>query len=394
MDPTRNGHESIRLLRFEAAQLRSPTILRVTFYEGRPSMDFIREKVAEICRKNPWLQGRLTKDDGKLVLRYPKSSGGIDRYLRVIDVPSMRFDMGFPEFANALKDLSPKRGYLCVNKDEDLFRVIVVNISENSFALVLAMSHVYSDAHTFYQLHTMLSSTAPVRSLIVERVYSTSADINAVIPGGLDTLLWMMSPGFLLNVAGPMLLRRKPKLHLFTINQPVIDKRKKEYEANHKPKYISSNDVVTSELFSRTGCDLMLMAVNFRGRLPKLTADHAGNYQSFIAQQREDFASPEFIRTASESYRRAVSGKLPGFLRSMRLKLGAITNSAGFYQDVVLPGCKVLSHRPVIVHESPLSPFEHIAYIFKVRNDQTAIITGSRDPSELSNLEIFQDRVV
>jgi hypothetical protein len=394
MDTTGNGHQAVKLLRFETVQLRSPTVPRVTFYEGRPPMDFIREKVAEMCRKNPWLQGRLTSEDGRVVLRYPKTPYGIDRYLRVIDVPSMSFEMGFPEFANALKALSPKRGNLCVDKEEDLFRVIVINISENRFALALAMSHVYSDGHTFYQVHKMLSSEEPVRALIVDRIYSSLADIDALIPGGHDTFRWMLSPGFVVNMGGKILGRRKPKLHLFTVNHRMIDERKKEYEANYKPKFISSNDVLTSEFFAKTDCDVMLMTVNFRGRLPHLTADHAGNYQSIIAYQREDFASPELIRTAFHNYRRAVSGTLPGFLRSTRLKIGAITNAAGFYQDVVLPGCKVLSHRPVIVDDTPLIPFQHIVFVFKARNDQMGVITGSRNSSALSSLEVLQDRIV
>ncbi|MBV9495010.1 MAG: hypothetical protein JOZ54_12245, partial [Acidobacteria bacterium] len=353
-----------------------------------------REKVAELCRQNPWLQGKLAKKDGKVWLRYPKVAEGIDRYLRVTEAPSLRFETGFAEFADALKDLTPKRGYQCIGKDEDLFRIVVVKISEERFALVMAMSHVFSDAHTFYQVHTMLSSDAPVRPLIVDRVYTSLANICALIPGGHDTLGWMMSPGFLANMAGPMLLRRKPKLHLFTVNQDAINERKKEYEATNKPKYISSNDVLTSDLFFRTGCDLILTSVNFRGRIADLTNDHAGNYQSVIAYQREDFASPELVRTGAVGLGRPMSGKLPGFFRSLKLKLGAITNSAGFYQDVQLPGCKLLAHRPVIIHDAPLSPFEHIVYIFKSRNDQMAVITGSRDPSALSKLDVLQNCVV
>ena len=277
MDTTGDGHEVLRLLRFEKVQLRSAPIVRVTFYEGRPPIDFIKEKVADLCRMNPWLQGKLTNDGGNLMLRYPKVAGSIDRYLRFIDVPSMSFDMGFPEFADALRAVCPKRGTFCVDKDEDLFRVIVVNISENRFALALAMSHVYSDAHTFYQVFKMLSSEEPVRPLIVERIYSSLADIHGVIRGGHDTFPWMMSPGFIVNVVGSMLRRRKPKLHLFTVNHRMIDERKKEYQAKHEPKFISSNDVLTSEYFANTGCDVMLLTVNFRERIPHLTADHAGN---------------------------------------------------------------------------------------------------------------------
>jgi hypothetical protein len=394
MDTTDNGFETVRLLKFETMQLRSPTVPRVTFYEGKAPLEYIRDKVAEICSRNPWLQGRLVSHEGKVVLRYPKRSISIDRFLHVVTIPAMSFEMGFPDFADALKHLAPKRGTLCLDRDEDLFRVIVVNISEDRFAVVVALSHVYADGNTFYQIHKMLSMAEPARPLIVERTYSSRDDMDAVIRGGDDSLPWMASPGFLVNVAGTLLRGRKPQLHLFTVNQKRIAERKKEYEATNTPKYLSSNDVLMADFFSSTDCDLVFMTVNFRDRIPHLTKDHAGNYQSVIAFQREDFAKPELIRSAAADYRRAVSGKLPGFLRSTRVKLGAITNAAGFYQDIVLPGCKVLSHRPVIVDHAPLLPFHHMVFVFKSRQDQLSVITCSKDASALPAFKILQDRVV
>lgn len=386
--------ETVKLLRFETIQLRSPTVPRITFYDGQPPMEFIRERVTEICEKNPWLQGKLLRSEGRVMLRYPKRAGDIDRYLRVISLPDLRFESSFEDYVKAFKDLSPKRGTMCVDKDEDLFRVIVVNISENRFAVVVAMSHVYSDGSTFYQINNMLSSTEPVRALIAERIYSSRADTDKVMRGGDDTLPWMGSPGFIANVVGTLLRRRPTTLNLFHINQKMVGDRKTAYEAHNKPKFISANDVIVSDFFSRTGCDLMFQTINFRERIPHLTRDHAGNYQSVIAYQRQDFETPELIRRGFTEYRRAVSGKLPGFFRSTRVKMGAVTNAAGFYKEVELPGCQTLSHRPVIVDYTPLLPFEQMVFVFKSRKDQLSVITCSKNPALLAGLEVLAQRVV
>nr|QEO74220.1 hypothetical protein [uncultured bacterium] len=384
-----DGFQTVRLLQFEGVQLRSPTVPRLTFYEGKPPLAYIKERVAEICNENPWLQGRLARQEGKLVLRYPKSAGDIDPFVGVVSIPELRFDMGFADLTKALKGLVVKRGSLCVDKDEDLFRVVVVNISEDRFALVVSISHAISDGHTFYQIFRMLSAAEPVRALIVERVYTAGADMEAAIRGGEEALTWLASPGFIVNVLGKLLRRRAPAFNLFTVNERRIEERKKEYEAGNKPKFITTNDIVASEFFSKTGCDLVFMTVNFRDRIPHLTSDHAGNYQRVIAYQKEDIARPELIRTAMKDYRRAITGKLPGFFRSMRLKIGAITNAAGFYKDVELPGCKLTFHQPVVDTEQ-FVPFDHVVMMFKSRHDQVSLITSCRETANLSHVEVLE----
>lgn len=393
MATTQDELVTLRLLKFEESQLKAPTISRVTFYSGKPPLDYIRGKVAEVCRENPWLEGRLLRQDGRLMLRYPKTSRGVDQVLRVASIPSLTQDMGFAELAGALEDLLIKRGFQCVDKDEVLFRVGVVEISPDRFALVESLSHVFADGHTFYEIHRMLSATEPARALIVDRVYSSRDDMEAAIRGGEDALPWLMSPGFIINVVSSLLRRRKSTVNLFTVDHGKIAERKKEYEAANTPKFISTNDIVTSDFFANTNCDLMFMAVNFRDRIPHLTRNHAGNYECVIAFQREDFERPELIHSSLGDYRRAISGKLPGFFKSTRVKLGAITNLASLYQDVELPGCELLFHRPV-VEAQPFLPFENMVYIFKSRKDQLSAITYSRDTSALANVEVFQEQVV
>jgi len=394
MDTTSDDLATVNLLRYETVQLRSPTLPRATFYEGSPPLEFIRSKAAEIFGKNPWLQGRLVRGKGRVVLQYPREAGPIDPYVRIVSIPSLRFDASFSDFAAALKDLIPKRGNLCLDKDEPLFQVIIVNISEKRFALVVATSHVFADGHTFYQIHRMLSADEPVRPLIVERVYSSRDDIDAAIRGGDDALPWMSSPRFLANVAGTLLRRRPLKLNLFKVDQEAIERIRQEYAAHNQPKFISSNDIIASEFFAKTDCDLMFMTVNFRDRIPHLTSDHAGNYQTLIAFQKEDFASPELIRAAFTGYRRALSGDLPGFFKSTRLKLGGFTNLSGFYKNVELPGCRLLSHRMVIVDSLPLLPFDYSAFVFKSNQNETSMMTATRKPAVLETMPILKERIV
>lgn len=393
MDTVQSDFETIRLLRFEAVQLRSPTITRVTFYEGRAPLEFIKGKLAEIFDANPWLQGRLSRSEKKLMLRYPRKPMDVDRFVRVVDIPELRFDMGFAELAHALRDLVVKRGSACVDKAEDLFRVAVANISDSQFAVMVSMSHVYADGHTFYEVYKMLSSTEPVRSLIADRVYTSRDDMDAVIRGGSDALPWLSSPGFIVNVVGSTLRRRAPTLNVFAVDRDKIGERKEEYGRKNEGRFITTNDILTSALFSATACDLIFMSVNFRDRVPTLTGNHAGNYETFIAFQREDFARPELIHAALKDYRRVISGKLPGFWRSTRVKVGAITNLASLYRDVELPGCRLLFHRPV-VEATLFSPLEAMVYVFRSRQDQMALITGCKETSALKNLDILGERIV
>lgn len=390
---TTGNFSTVRLLNLEAAQLKIGTVTAVTFYRGTPPMEYIEGKLKEIFDKNPWIQGRLENPEKKLVLRYPSVAREIGGFLGVVSIPALRFDMGFAELAEALKDLVIKQGSLCLNKEEDLFRVTVVKISEDQFALVVSMSHVYADGYTFYEVHKMLSSEEPARPLIAERVYSFRRDLDTTIRDGYDVLPWLSSPGFAANVIGAWLRGNTPTANLFTINQGVIEEAKKKYQASHKPKFISANDVITSEFFTRTACDLVFMVVNFRERIPHITMDHAGNYEALVGYQREDFASPELIRQSLSDFRRPLSGKLPGFFRSTRVKLGVITNWATFYRDIVLPGCELLFHRPVI-DPARFVPFEHTLTLFKSRQEQLSVITRCKEKSVLSSSNLLETRIV
>jgi len=393
MDTTVHDFETVQLLNFEKMQLRAPTITRVTFYEGEPPLEYIKDRLTEICDKNPWLRGRLASRAGKLLLRYPNGVRDIAGCMRVVQISGLRFDMGFAELTKILKDVVIRRGSLCLNKEEDLFRLVVVNIADGRFAVVLSMSHAYADGYTSYEIHKMFSRQEPVRALLVERVHSFRRDLDSVIRGGYDILPWLLSPGVALNVVGSMLRGRTPTQNVFVVDERKIEQHKQEYRAKNGAKFISANDVITSAFFARTACDVIFVVVNFRDRIPHITKNHAGNYEALVGYQREDFASPELIRRSLVDNRRPLSGRLPGFFRATRAKLGIITNLASTYEDAELPGCRLLFHRPVI-DSSALVPFEDAVYIFKSSKGQLCLSTCCKETSFLADVEILKDRIV
>lgn len=133
------------------------------------------------------------------------------------------------------------------------------------------------------------------------------------------------------------------------------------------------------------------MAVNFRGRVPEITADLAGNYTSLLHFfPAEDFSSPELIRRAvgdARCLRRAVTPQrpLPGLLRSAALSpprmLCLLSSWATFYgQDLALPGCAFLRHTPLV--DTSLLPFANMVVFFRPRAGELELFAMSRSLKE------------
>jgi hypothetical protein len=64
------------------------------------------------------------------------------------------------------KKYSVKKGYEMHNKDEDLFKVTIIHLEQDKYyALVVSLSHVVGDGHSFYRIYAMLSKPNQVCAL-------------------------------------------------------------------------------------------------------------------------------------------------------------------------------------------------------------------------------------
>mmetsp|Transcript_16868 Transcript_16868/g.42550 ORF Transcript_16868/g.42550 Transcript_16868/m.42550 type:complete len:165 (+) Transcript_16868:800-1294(+) len=77
------------------------------------------------------------------------------------------------------------------------------------------------------------------------------------------------------------------------VDKDHVQQRKAQAEG---VSFVSTNDVVTSELLNFPHLDVGSMALNFRGKLPQLEHTDAGNYQNVLVYGKGDAASPSLVR--------------------------------------------------------------------------------------------------
>ena len=82
------------------------------------------------------------------------------------------------------------------------------------------------------------------------------------------------------------------------------------------PRWVSTNDVITSGFASIVNPRLFEMRVNWRGKLPYITDVHAGNYEGSLLYCPKDYATPALIRKSISSKRGEYKAGLPQFRRA------------------------------------------------------------------------------
>jgi hypothetical protein len=163
---------------------------------------------------------------------------------------------------------------------------------------------------------------------------------------------WLTSLGCTINSIRSLLFESKNTL-LFDINNEWIENEKSEYSKNTTTNnnnndntvnsssslFISTNDIITSWVMRLTKCNIGLMTINYRNRLFNLTNEYAGNYQSMIIYQYDDYHSPSLIRASLQNCCRVVTRNLPGFFASINTKISFITNWSTFYTELKFKNC-------------------------------------------------------
>jgi hypothetical protein len=153
--------------------------------------------------------------------------------------------------------------------------------------------------------------------------------------------------------------------------------------------FVSTNDIIASWFLSDCQCDLLLVALNFRGRLDNHTDDMAGNYENCLYYRKEDVASPALIRKSVQDLKRAVTKDrdLSSFDMA-RQHCGICTNWASFFDSstaMSLPGCQFLTHLPLVDTKSTLPCTMAMCVIFQARPQQLGILI-SGTPEKLKRL--------
>jgi hypothetical protein len=362
-----------------------------TWFQGEGAVPILHNRIESIVKANPWLTGNLVKKDGNLHIAYNSTTENIDNIFQVVHDDSIRDDI-------PLEILAKKCSYLLLQPHQDLhqpfWKVVVVPCPGGRFLVLVSMSHVVGDGHSFYSLYNMLMGGQKVKALQVNRVHSTqdqqqealgAAEANVMTSIGL--VVSVLRGFFLSRVVAPILRRKDLQVASRFLLVDEIKMTALKETAAHSVPFVSTNDVITSWFLRNCKCPRGLMMLNFRGRLQDHTVDLAGNYENCLYYRREDFATPALIRQSLQNLKRVVTANHP--IRSSDMAwqhVGVCTNWASFCSsDVRLPNCHVLAHLPLYDVKATTPSTMTMCIIFQARPQQLGLlILGT--PEKLQHL--------
>ncbi|RTR32004.1 hypothetical protein [Shewanella atlantica] len=372
-----DGRETLQLTQWELENLHLPPVTTVTLFEGAPPVEYLRQRLAMMLEKNPWLTSRIVKKstENKVVaLAYSTSvepEASIDQHLTVHAPGDTNFSLSMPYEAlvNTLLPVQCARSKPATDKDEALFKVAVIPVkveaidsdssaplqqamTEAGFALVISMNHTLGDGHTYYKLYDMLSADTDIEALDPVRVDGFEAAKIQVV--GEQESAMFRSPAVAMGIMGDYLgakiTRRPPQnVAIHHIEPEWLSRQKAKAKQEHVAPFVSSNDIISSWFFREMRADLNIMLANFRSRQPSiagLNEQHAGNYEANVPYFKGDIENPALIRQSIHNpdgtFRARRAGtpatEIPEFMTLLHNKSALITNWATFYRDLVLPG--------------------------------------------------------
>lgn len=177
-------------------------------------------------------------------------------------------------FSVALTPHVVKKGKKCVNKNESLFHVVVGPISSDHYFICVSLSHVIADGYTFYKLYAMLSEDCRPAALEVLRQVKGGEVVNQ---RNKDVNDLFHSAGVICNILGNMICGTKAVINVQELNLQHLQHLKDSHHSSSAPTaFISTNDIVTSAYLTASGCDVGMMAINYRNRVEGVTRTHAG----------------------------------------------------------------------------------------------------------------------
>ena len=166
-----SGKIQIDLLKHEREVLAMmPAVTTVTGYstvDRTAPVSFLRNKIRELLLKNPWLTGRLESktDTCDLIVCFKDISTEhetvlesiVDEHFTYEDNFKLDASCEYESLVSQFQRFHVKSGKKCVDENEQLFKVSVLNIRDmNKIFLVFSLSHILADGYTFYKLQNMM----------------------------------------------------------------------------------------------------------------------------------------------------------------------------------------------------------------------------------------------
>jgi hypothetical protein len=298
----------------------------ISFCQGDPKVvaEQLRKRVADIVYRNPWLGGWLIKKPGdkSIKLYFDETSDDITpdifRLLETGEIPLafQNFDQEHLTYDAIVTAAKTKPNDELVGKNESLFKVVVIPDSDdpdNRYALVVSMSHVGGDAHTFYHVYNMLCRGAPIvtmnpmRKLLVNEaiVQWMGQEETFYIKNVVATPFFGRSSS---NNKDDPLQATRISISSKWLQERLEQEVKSESE-EVEISQVSPFSIVVSWFFQLTNCTVGLAANDHRNKLPNFDLNDldAGNYVNAIPLLPPDYASSDLVEQAFRTGKRCGS---------------------------------------------------------------------------------------
>lgn len=394
-------------------------ITTLTWFRGESNAaaSILQARLKQILQCNPWLMGRVmprNNNNNMLYLTFTETDHDTSEY-NDDSLDNKTLPNYFCQFTpqqsrihrrtrlNQLAQECPEDAILKNGPQEPLLRVSIIPCRikpAEHFALVVSLSHVVADGHTYYKLLEMLCSsndndTNKIAPLIYQRI-STSpnqqaqamgqANYDYVAKPGLAAFANLYTGLVQTRTIGPV-----PQAAFALVNDKRMVEEKQQavaaFDNNISPAptvpFLSTNDVLTSWFLRRSGAAISVMAINFRDRLDGHTANHAGNYENVIPYRQADVAHPAWIRKSimpDGRYRRAVTTDepLPAFWETLGTTTAVVTNWATLTDvSFVIPNCQEELHLPLYDFRRTLPTGAAVMIIFRAGPSRTGIFVAA-----------------
>lgn len=387
-DDSEYSYEVLLNVECQTTMMMEPGISTLSFFSG--SKPQLRQRVFDICRANPWLVGTLIKDktrhEKNAVLRTPRTvtESHIDTVFFDQEVLSLSQEMPFAELSKVVsKNSMVPDGNTCRKKSLPLSKFTLSATQENEFVLIVSISHIVSDGFTYYKILSMLSKDQSIEALDFKR--KREMEEKGRKAAGESEYDFLMSGKIVLNVLGKMITNPKYYISAFYLDPVKIKSRKEEEDQYIKgngnlsdlPFSCSTNDILASTFGQVTKSRIMMMAINWRGRLEGCLDKDAGNYESALVYDPPSYSRPSAIRKSLNDgipIKRFNPQPLPRGFEAITCQLSMITSWVfpSFNGDLVLDqGNKVLLHLPIF--RTTMLPFP-IAIVFTAKKDTLGVI--------------------
>lgn len=387
-EPDTANNVILRLLLSEQlSMLHAPPVSTISFYSGKINACSLKDKVIAIIKANPWLASRLihSKMDG-VVAQYPKELSDFEPYFSFVHDDTIKADVSYEYLSASSMKYVINRGMECINLDQPLFKVCLIEIEKDArYAIIMSLSHVIGDGHTYYSLYAQLDETQDPVALVSERRQDFMKNFVAVTNP--KVLQWYLSPTLVIGYLGTLYCRSVPKALCFEVNNASIEHIKsivKSLGSEHS-QFVSTNDIITSWFFRICRHTHGMMTINFRRRFAGFGDDLAGNYQSTLLFDSNTFSHPLLIRQAVDTSVERYSPQfpavaIPSLIQTLNFNIGCVTNWSSFFKEVKFSSSRLDCHLPLVSMKAIV--FRDLLYIFKSNAHTTSVLFMARNVSE------------